>query len=232
VRPFASRRWRLPAAEQLLGRPVYVALACALVLIVAGSIAAPAPALALPSPADLLPSSLPSLDPSQWVVDGFKAILTFIFGDQLDELGSHLVNLLLAVPLLTDNGAFPRLNNYREYVTGGAWGILALSFVVASLRYWLSSYSGSGAYEALTGFVRSAGAIGLLLIFPIAFDQVSRAVNAFTAALVVNPSAGGLRGTSSCSSRCWLVTRLPVVITAPPATPATYHERDSRRNGA
>ena len=41
---------------------------------------------------------------------------------------------------------FPRLNDYREYVTAGAWGILALSFVVASLRYWLSSYSGSGTH--------------------------------------------------------------------------------------
>jgi hypothetical protein len=172
------------------------------VLLVAGSIAAPDQALALPSPADLLPGSLPNLDPSQWVVDGFKAILKFIFGDQLDELGSHLINLLLAVPLLTDTGAFPRLNAYREYVTGGAWGLLALSFVVASLRYWLSSYSGSGAYEALTGFVRTAGAIGVLLIFPIVFDQVARAVNVFTAALVDNPIVGdglgkGLVGTIS-----------------------------------
>ena len=199
---YARRRWRIPAAEHVLGRPVCVALACAVVLVVAGSIAAPESALALPSPADLLPGSLPNLDPSQWVVDGFKAILKFIFGDQLDELGSHLINLLLAVPLLTDQGAFPRLNAYREYVTGGAWGLLALSFVVASLRYWLSSYSGSGAYEALTGFVRSSGAIALLLIFPVVFDQVSRAVNAFTAALVVNPIVGdglgkGMVGTIS-----------------------------------
>jgi hypothetical protein len=202
VTRFARRRWRVPAAEHVLGRPVSVALACAVVLLVAGSIAAPQSAVALPSPADLLPGSLPNLDPSQWVVDGFKAILEFIFGDQLDDLGSHLINLLLAVPLLTDQGAFPRLNAYREYVTGGAWGLLALSFVVASLRYWLSSYSGSGAYEALTGFVRSSAAIGLLLIFPVVFDQISRAVNAFTAALVVNPIVGdglgkGMVGTIS-----------------------------------
>jgi hypothetical protein len=202
VTRFARRRWRVPAAERVLGRPVSVALACAVVLLVAGSIAAPQQAVALPSPADLLPGSLPNLDPSQWVVDGFKAILEFIFGDQLDDLGSHLINLLLAVPLLTDQGAFPRLNAYREYVTGGAWGLLALSFVVASLRYWLSSYSGSGAYEALTGFVRTSAAIGLLLIFPIVFDQISRAVNAFTAALVVNPIVGdglgkGMVGTIS-----------------------------------
>jgi hypothetical protein len=201
----ASRAGRLPAAEHVLGRPMTVAVACALSLVLVGALASPqsATALPLPSPADLLPGGgLPGLDPSSWVVDGFKAILQFIFGDQLDELGSHLVNLLLSVPLLTDASAFPRLNDYREYVTGGAWGLLALSFVIASLRYWLSSYSGSGAYEALMGFTRTVGAIAMLLLFPIVFDQISRAVNAFTAALVVNPVVGdglgkGMAGTIS-----------------------------------
>jgi hypothetical protein len=192
VRRIARRRWRLPPADAVLGRPGLVAAVCALVLVIGGMIAMPQPAAALPNPLDLLPGggSLPSLDPTQWVVDGFKSILRFIFGDQLDELGRHLVNLLLSLPLLTDTSAFPQLNDYRAYVTGGAWGVLALSFVVASLRYWLSSYSGSGAYEALTGFVRTAGAIAVLLIFPIVFDQMSRAVNAFTSALVVNPVVG------------------------------------------
>jgi hypothetical protein len=194
----------LPVAEQVLGRPVTVAVACALTLVLLGSIASPDPAAALPNPADLLPG-LPDLNPAHWVVDGFKAILRFIFGDQLDQLGRHLVNLLLSVPLLTDTGAFPRLNDYRAYVTGGAWGILALSFVVASLRYWLSSYSGNGAYEALAGFLRSTGAIVMLLLFPIVFDQLARAVNAFTAALVVNPVVGdglgkGLVGTISTAA--------------------------------
>jgi len=203
VTPRATRPRRLPAAEQVLGRPMTVAVACALALVLVGGLASPQPAAALPSPADLLPGiNVPGLDPSQWVVDGFKAILQFIFGDQLDELGSHLVNLLLSVPLLTDNSAFPRLNDYRDYVTGGAWGLLALSFVIASMRYWLSSYSGSGAYEALMGFGRTVGAIAMLLLFPIVFDQVSRAVNAFTAALVVNPVVGdglgkGMAGTIS-----------------------------------
>jgi len=135
-----------------------VAVACALALVLVGGLASPQPAVALPSPADLLPGiNVPGLDPSQWVV-GFKAILQFIFGDQLDELGSHLVNLLLSVPLLTDSSAFPRLNDYRAYVTGGAWGLLALSFVIASMRYWLSSYSGSAPPKPATPWSRRAGA--------------------------------------------------------------------------
>lgn len=190
-----ARLRRLPTAAGVLGRPVRVALVCVVVLVVAGTVAWPQPAAALdpldvvPNPLDLLPGGA-SLDPAQWAVDGFRAILKYIFGDQLDELGRHLVNLLLSVPLLTDTVAFPRLNAYREYVTGGAWGILGLSFVIASLRYWLASYGGSGAYEALTGFMRSAGAIAILLVFPIVFDQLARVVNAFTAALVANPIVG------------------------------------------
>jgi hypothetical protein len=171
------------------------------VLITIISFLVPAPASALPSPLDLIPNGVPSLDPSHYIVEGFKSLLTFIFGDP-KEMGKHLVNMLLAVPILTDEKAFPGLHDYRVYVTGGAWGILSLSFVIAALRYWLSSYSGSGSYEALQGFIRTTTAIVILLAFPIAFDQISRFVNVFTAWLVTNPIVGhnlshGLVGTLS-----------------------------------
>lgn len=181
--------------------PAYAAGAFAFVLLTLGQLALPSSASALPNPLDLVPSGLPNLDPTSWVVDGFKAILVFIFGDP-SELGRHLVNLLLALPILTDKKSFPDLNDYRSFVTGGAWGILGLSFVVASLRYWLSSYSGSGAYEAIQGFVKTVAAIVILLAFPIAFDQCVRLANALTAALVSAPAikhglSHGLVGTLS-----------------------------------
>lgn len=143
---------------------------------------------ALPAPADALPIiGGPSLDPTQWAVEGFQAILKFVFGTSLDELGRHLVNLLLAVPLLTDAHAFPRLNAYRTYVSGGAWGLLGLTFVVAGLRYWMTSFGGNGAYQALTGFTRGVAAIAMLLIFVPAYDGLSRATNMMTAALIAGP---------------------------------------------
>lgn len=172
-----------------------------LVLVVVGSLATPdsAQAVSIPTPLDLLPGGS-SLNPVNWAVDSFKAILKYIFGDQVDDLGRNLMSLLLAIPLLTDKQHFVQLNNYREYVSGAAWGILGLSFVVSSLRYWLSSYAGSGAYEAMQGFMRTTVAIMMLMIFPIVFDQLSRFVNAFTSALVVNDVVGkglgdGLVGT-------------------------------------
>jgi hypothetical protein len=193
----------------VLGHPVILSAVCICTLITLGSIAAPDQAAALPSlsPADLLNAGklIPGgLDPTQWPVEGFKAIVNFMVGD-VDDLGKHLVNLLLAVPLLTDTKAFPKLNQYREYVTGGAWGLLSLSFVVASMRYWLAGYTGAGAYEGAQGFVRSCAAIAGLLVFVPLFDQVARLTNAFTSALVVNPIVGdglgkGMSGVISTTS--------------------------------
>jgi hypothetical protein len=187
---------RLPSADQVLGRPGRIAMLVAAALVLVGSLSAPDNAQAIGIGPVGLPSlpGLPSLNPADWAIDAFKAILKFIFGDELEDLARHVINLLLAVPLLTDTKKFPSLNEYRDYVTGGAWGILGLSFVVASIRYWLSSYSGAGAYEALMGFARTVGAIALLLAFPIAFDQLSRVVNEFTAALIANPIVGANLG--------------------------------------
>ena len=178
---------RLPSADQVLGRPGRVAMLVAIALVLVGSLSAPENAQAIDLPNF---PGLPSLNPADWAIDAFKAILKFIFGDALKQLAEELINLLLAVPLLTDTSKFAALNQYRDYVTGGAWGILGLSFVVASIRYWLSSYTGAGAYEALMGFARTVGSIAMLLAFPIAFDQISRFVNAFTAALIDNPIVG------------------------------------------
>lgn len=163
-----------------------VAFAFGLLLVV--QLATPEPAAALAG-VNLNPlDALPSLDPGSWATDGFRAILEFIFGKSLDEIGRHLLGLLLAVPLVTDHHAFPRLNAYRDFVTAGAWGLLGLTGIVAIFRYWLSSFTGSGAYEAMVGFFRSAGAIAMLLMFPVAFDGISRGINMFTAALVKGPT--------------------------------------------
>jgi hypothetical protein len=130
-----------------------------------------------------------SLNPADWVVDGFKAILRFIFGD-VAELGRQFMNLLLAVPLLTDKGKFPRLNEYREYVEVGAYALLTLTLFLAFARHWLAGFTGNGGMEALIGVARGAVAVGILLLFEPAFDGISRITNAFTAALIDNPVVG------------------------------------------
>jgi uncharacterized membrane protein len=136
------------------------------------------------------------LNPAHWVVDGFKALLEWIFGD-LEELAKNLVRLMLAVPLLTDTQQFPKLNKYFFYVRDGSFGILFLSFVWSTIRFWGAGFAGEGAGEALEGFKRTVLAAGMLLAFPTAFDLASRIINELTVALVVNPSVGhGLLATA------------------------------------
>jgi len=154
----------------------------ALTLVLLVSMLSPTSASAIDIPNPL--NSIPSLDPADWAVSGFKGIIQFIFGKSIDDLARSLVGLLLAVPLLTDHAAFPKLNQYHSYVTGGAWGLLGLSFVWSSMRYWLAGMTGAGGYEALIGFGRTVSAIAMLLVFIPAFDGVSRAINALTHALI------------------------------------------------
>jgi hypothetical protein len=177
-------------------------LGCAFGMLIVMQLTFPAPAVAIPNPLDVAKGALDvSLNPVDWMVDGFRALLHFMFGEQLDELGRHLLALLLAMPLLTDKEAFPGVNAYRQYVTYGAWGILPLTFVYASMRYWLSSYSGSGSYEALQGFMRTVVAVAMLLVFPVAFDGLMRATNMMSAALIKGPtSSAGFKGLAGVMS--------------------------------
>ena len=177
----APRLPRLQARAAVVRRSTHATVLGAIAVVLVTLLAAPDPAQAF------------SLNPADWAVDGLKAIIKWIFGD-VSTLAEHLVQFLLGIPLIADPSQFPKLNAYRSYVVSGAWGILGLSFVVSSLRYWLSSYSGSGAHEALIGFARTAGAIAVLLIFPPMFDQLIRFVNEFTAALITNPIIGDALG--------------------------------------
>lgn len=164
---------------RLSGRlPNCGAVACALALVLVATLAAPEPAVAFPS-----------LNPADWAVDGFKAILEWIFGD-FEDLADSVVSLLLGVPLLADARAFPGVHEYREYVTAGCWGILGLAFVIATIRYFQTGLTGGDAYGAVMGFARVVGAIVMLLMFPRAFDLISRITNEFTHAMIVNPVVG------------------------------------------
>jgi hypothetical protein len=170
-----------------MSRRVAVAAAVIAVLLLAlgaGSATADVGPIPTPSVPDLNPldNVLPSVgDLAGKLIEG---IVKALFGDLEAKVSLAIVKFLVAHPIVTDPSAYGPLNNYRGYVTDGAWGLLSLVLVVSSFRYWASGLAGGGAYEALQGFVRTAVSAGLLTVYAFTFAQLLVAGNLLTHALL------------------------------------------------
>jgi hypothetical protein len=170
-------------------RSLRVALvAGALALLALALSAAPAGAEVGPVPTPSLPDLNPFDDllPSVGDLAGklIEGIFKALFGNLEAKVTLGLVKFLVAHPVVTNHAAYGTLNEYRVYVTDGAWGLLALVLVISSFRYWASGFAGGGAYEALQGLVRTGIAAAVLVAFPFVFEQLLVAGNLLTHALL------------------------------------------------
>lgn len=161
--------------------------ACALALVAIALSAGSASADIGPIPTpniDLNPfdNLLPSVgDLAGKLIEGiFKAL----FGNLEAKVTLGVVRFLVAHPIVTNHAAYGALNDYRVYVTDGAWGLLSLVFVVSAFRYWASGFAGGGAYEALQALVRTGGACGALIVYAFLFEQLLVGGNLMTHALL------------------------------------------------
>jgi hypothetical protein len=168
--------------------PRVALVAGALALLALAVSAAPAGADVGPVPTPSLPDVNPFDDllPSVGDLAGklIEGIFKALFGNLEAKVTLGLVKFLVAHPIVTNHAAYGTLNEYRVYVTDGAWGLLALVLVISSFRYWASGFAGGGAYEALQGLVRTGIAAALLVAFPFVFEQLLVAGNLLTHALL------------------------------------------------
>src|SRR4051794_30035765 len=168
------------------------ALALVLVVVCAGPASADVGPIPTPSLPDLNPfdNLLPSVgDLAGKLIEGlFKAL----FGDLEAKVSLAVVKFLVAHPIVTNHAAYGTLNDYREYVTAGAWGMLGLVFVMSAFRYWAAGFAGGGAFEALQALVRTGGACGALIVYAFLFEQLLVGGNLMTHALL--NFAGGDKG--------------------------------------
>src|SRR4051794_11481100 len=173
-------RRRLRISRSLRVALVAGVLAYVLVVVCAGSASADVGPVPTPSLPDLNPFNdlLPSVgDLAGKLIEGlFKAL----FGDLEAKVSLAVVKFLVAHPIVTNYAAYGTLNEYREYVTAGAWGMLGLVFVVSAFRYWAAGFAGGGAFEALQGLVRTGGALGAPVVFVFLFEQLLRGGNPIT----------------------------------------------------
>src|SRR3954468_2808070 len=165
------------------------ALALLMLALMAGRASADLGPIPTPSVPDLNPfdSLLPSVgDVAGKLIEGiFKAL----FGDLEAKVTLAVVKFLVAHPIVTNPAAYGTLNDYRMYVTDGAYGLLGLVFTISAFRYWAAGFAGGGAFEALQALARTAGAVGALSVYAFGFEQLLVGGNLMTHALL---SFGGI----------------------------------------
>ena len=165
------------------------------VALVAGALALFALALmAASASADVGPVPTPNIDlnpfdnllPSVGDLAGklIEGIFKALFGDLEAKVTLAVVKFLVAHPIVTNDAAYATLNDYRGYVTDGAYGLLGLVFTISAVRYWASGFAGGGAYEALQALARTAGAVGALSVYAFGFEQLLVGGNLMTHALL------------------------------------------------
>ena len=175
---------------RLLRRPPRARLACvaavlALFALAAG--AAPAAAATHVGPVPI-PDVIPDLNPLPSVGDLagklIEGLIKALFGGFEAKVTLGVVKFLVAHPMVTNHDAYGTLNDYRVYVTDGAWGLVSLVFVVSAFRYWAAGFAGGGAYEAIVALVRTGGACGALIAYPLVFEQLLIGGNLMTHVLL------------------------------------------------
>src|SRR3954451_23420515 len=176
-------RRRLRISRSLRVALVAGALALfALALTAASASAAVGPITTPDTSLDPFDTLLPSVgDLAGKLIEGiFKAL----FGDLEAKVTLAVVKFLVAHPIVTNHAAYATLNDYRVYVTDGAYGLLGLVFTISAFRYWASGFAGGGAYEALQALARAAGAVGALSVYAFGFEQLLVGGNLMTHALL------------------------------------------------
>lgn len=166
-------------------RSLRAALAAAALAALLGALgAASASADVGPVPTPSLPDLNPFPNVGELAGKLIEGIFKALFGELEAKVTLAVVKFLVAHPIVTGDAAYGALNDYRVYVTDGAYGLLALVFTVSAFRYWAAGFAGGGAYEALQALARTAGAIAALSVYAFGFEQLLVGGNLMTHALL------------------------------------------------
>jgi hypothetical protein len=167
----------------------------ALALVAALVAAAQLLTLATPERAEAL-----DLNPLHWIgslagdalgvgtgifVRGFVAIINSLFSGFEAKLTLSALTWLTSL----DNQSGGHITTLYNLTSGMAIGLLGAVITVSIVRYWIAglSMSGSGGFEALEGLMRSIGAVGFLLIWPVFFGLLINLSNVASATILGDP---------------------------------------------
>lgn len=108
------------------------------------------------------------------ILDGFKAIIGFLFGGLQSAITVALIKWIATVPNLSDG----HVGDLEASIAVGAGGLLAATMTISIVRFWGSGLTGDGAWAGAEGVVRAAVAAALIGLWPQIFDLAVRLSNA------------------------------------------------------
>src|SRR6476646_4453411 len=108
------------------------------------------------------------------ILDGFKAIIGFLFGGLQSAITVALIKWIATVPNLSDG----HVGQLEANIAVGAAGLLAATMTISIVRFWGSGLTGDGAWAGAEGVARAAVAATLIGLWPQIFDLAVRLSNA------------------------------------------------------
>jgi hypothetical protein len=108
------------------------------------------------------------------ILDGFKAIIGFLFGGLQSAITVALIKWIATVPNLSDG----HVGDLEASIAVGAGGLLAATMTISIVRFWGSGLTGDGAWAGAEGVARAAVAAALIGLWPQIFDLAVRFSNA------------------------------------------------------
>ena len=108
------------------------------------------------------------------ILEGFKAIIGFLFGGLQSAITVALIKWIATVPNLSDG----HVGDLEASIAVGAGGLLAATMTISIVRFWGSGLTGDGAWAGAEGVARAAVAAALIGLWPQIFDLAVRFSNA------------------------------------------------------
>jgi hypothetical protein len=114
------------------------------------------------------------------ILDGFNAIIDFLFGGLQAAITVALIKWIITIPNLSGG----HVGDLEARIAVGAGGLLAATMTISIVRFWGSGFTGGGAWAGAEGIARAAVAACLIGLWPRIFDLAVRASNALQSGML------------------------------------------------
>lgn len=117
---------------------------------------------------------------SDRIVEGFNAIIDFLFGGLQAAITIALIKWVITIPNLSSG----HVGDLESNIAVGAAGLLAATMTISIVRFWGSGLTGDGGWAGAEGVGRAVVAGLLIGLWPRIFDLAVRLSNALQSGIL------------------------------------------------